>query len=107
MLLSAPTVLVRARIPVGLPRGRAVVARATPEFTPSQEDFRDAIAYATRVAREICEGGDGGENHCAIAWEVVEELGVAAADARPEAFDPIDSFCEDDPAAVECRVYDV
>lgn len=103
-------VLSRAPVPNRAPNrapvpSRAVVARATPEFKPSEEDFREAITYAVRGARELCETGD--EIQCAIAWEVVEELSMAAADARPDAFDPIDSFCEDDPAAAECRVYDV
>jgi hypothetical protein len=91
------------------PRPAAARARASPrhhEFTPSREEFQAAIEYARQAAEEVCEASEKAVE-CALMWEVVEELSAAAADARPEALDPIDVFCDDDPSAVECRSYDV
>jgi hypothetical protein len=43
----------------------------------------------------------------AAAWDTVEELSAAASHAKasgPE--DPLEKFCEEDPSADECRVYE-
>ena len=42
------------------------------------------------------------------AWDEVEELSAAASHARDRKkdSDPLDEFCEDNPAADECRTYE-
>lgn len=44
----------------------------------------------------------------AAAWDTVEELSAAASHAKDNAQkeDPLEKFCEDDPSADECRVYE-
>jgi len=44
----------------------------------------------------------------ASAWDTVEELSAAASHAKDNAQkeDPLEKFCEDDPSADECRVYE-
>ena len=43
----------------------------------------------------------------AAAWDTVEELSAAASHAKAEGKeDPLEKFCEEDPSADECRVYE-
>ncbi|NJL81834.1 MAG: hypothetical protein HC890_00440 [Chloroflexaceae bacterium] len=59
-------------------------------------------------AREVCslEGANSGE--CAAAWDVVEELQAEAAHQRaayPEK-NSLERYCDENPDADECRLYD-
>lgn len=43
----------------------------------------------------------------AAAWDTVEELSAAASHAKDATKeDPLEKFCEEDPSADECRVYE-
>lgn len=44
----------------------------------------------------------------AAAWDTVEELSAAASHAKDNKVveDPLEKFCEEDPSADECRVYE-
>ncbi|WPT12071.1 Calvin cycle protein CP12 [Picochlorum sp. SENEW3] len=77
---------------------RAVLVRSAPK--------KEQIDQAVKDAEEACDGGDAGE--CASAWDTVEELSAAASHAKDNAQkeDPLEKFCEDDPSADECRVYE-
>merc|ERR1712051_894425 len=91
-----PRVALQARVPSKAHARRAMVASA-----PKPEQ----IDAAVKEAEEACSGGDQGE--CAAAWDTVEELSAAASHAKasgPE--DPLEKFCEEDPSADECRVYE-
>ena len=87
---------VRARAPVAARPMRAarMIVRADPT---SVED-------AIKEAQEVCEGDSAGE--CAAAWDVVEEVSAAAADKKVAKKDPLDEFCDGNPDADECRVYE-
>ncbi len=77
-------------------------------FTPTREELETAIVDAIALARDVC--GSGSVAECAVAWDVVEELSAAAADARStfqDFRDPMDGYCADDESAAECRMYDV
>eukprot|EP00208_Stichococcus_sp_RCC1054_P001789 CAMPEP_0206135530 /NCGR_PEP_ID=MMETSP1473-20131121/805_1 /ASSEMBLY_ACC=CAM_ASM_001109 /TAXON_ID=1461547 /ORGANISM="Stichococcus sp, Strain RCC1054" /LENGTH=116 /DNA_ID=CAMNT_0053527445 /DNA_START=65 /DNA_END=415 /DNA_ORIENTATION=+ len=76
------------------------VARATPTTDKS------AVETAIDNARETCEGGSAGE--CANAWDDVEEISADLAHKRDnkKKSDPLDEYCEDNPDADECRVYE-
>jgi hypothetical protein len=74
-----------------------IVTRGAPE--------KGQIDQAVKEAEEACSGGDQGE--CAAAWDTVEELSAAASHAKDAAKeDPLEKFCEEDPSADECRVYE-
>ncbi|WIA11919.1 hypothetical protein OEZ86_002904 [Tetradesmus obliquus] len=78
---------------------RRVVVRSTPE--PA------AVETAIKEAEDKCASGTSGE--CAAAWDNVEEISAAishkkVADAANS--DPLEQFCDDNPDADECRVYD-
>ena len=70
---------------------------------PTREELRSAVVDAINLANQICEKGTAAE--CAVAWDIVEELSAAAADAKPS--DEFEEFCEDNPDAEECRMFDV
>jgi hypothetical protein len=59
-------------------------------------------------ARTVCstEGATSGE--CAAAWDVVEELQAEAAHQRQDhpQKSSFEKYCDDNPDALECRVYD-
>jgi poly(3-hydroxybutyrate) depolymerase len=59
-------------------------------------------------AREVCEVSGENSAECAAAWDAVEELQAEASHQR-ENDEPKTSFqqyCDDNPEAAECRVYD-
>ena len=80
---------------------------------PTQKDV-DAIEVkveeAIKEAETICAEKPGAP--CAVAWDNVEELSAASAHkkvalkADPVSNDPLEAFCEDNPDADECRVYE-
>ena len=78
-------------------RRSLILVRAEPE-SPVEEAIKEAV--------EVCDTEDA--NKCAEAWDEVEELSAAAADARQKAkeADPLEKYCEDSPDADECRVYE-
>ncbi|KAK9812842.1 hypothetical protein WJX72_004614 [[Myrmecia] bisecta] len=77
-----------------------VIRRADPKGDKS------AVETAIESAKETCEQGTTGE--CAAAWDEVEELSASAADKKAAAAssDPLEQYCDDNPEADECRVYE-
>jgi hypothetical protein len=74
------------------------------------DDINQEVKKAIQTAEETCNGGDAA--HCAAAWDNVEELSAAASHKKAAyqddkvASDPLEAFCDDNPDADECRVYD-
>lgn len=71
-------------------------------------DIHTKIEQEREEARTVCstEGATSGE--CAAAWDAVEELQAEAAHQK-EKQQPktsFDQYCDDNPEAAECRVYD-
>lgn len=60
----------------------------------------DKVATKIEDAQEVC-AGDNQSEECAAAWDEVE----AAAKEQAKTEDPIDKYCNDNPEADECRVY--
>mmetsp|Transcript_16951 Transcript_16951/g.30278 ORF Transcript_16951/g.30278 Transcript_16951/m.30278 type:complete len:112 (-) Transcript_16951:143-478(-) len=99
-----PTVAVRtvstARVPRRAPLriNTRLIARADPKLS-------DQVAQAIEDAQEACEGDDTG--NCATAWDEVEELSAAASHKKDASrMDPLDEYCDDNPDADECRIYE-
>ena len=71
-------------------------------------DIQDKITEEIKAAREACDisGSDSGE--CAAAWDAVEELQAAASHKRvtKPAKSSFETYCEDNPEADECRIYE-
>lgn len=113
MQLSLSRSAVVAR-PVVVPtqRPRMMLVRSSGPH-PSLKDVADInkeVEKAIQTAEDTCKGGDAA--HCAAAWDNVEELSAAAAHKKVAyqddkvASDPLEAFCDDNPDADECRVYE-
>ena len=89
---------VRSARPSVRPMSRFVL-RAEPEKATTVET-------AIKEAEEACEGGSTGE--CAAAWDAVEEISAAVSHkkAAEGPVDPLEKYCDDNPDADECRVYE-
>ena len=71
-------------------------------------DLKEQIKQETEQAREVCstEGATSGD--CAAAWDAVEELQAEASHQRqnnPEK-SSLEQYCDTNPDAPECRVYE-
>ena len=59
-------------------------------------------------AREVCSTEGAASGDCAAAWDAVEELQAEAShqkETKP-AKSSLDTYCDDNPDALECRVYE-
>lgn len=74
--------------------------------TPSS--LADKIETARTEARDICDRLGSDSPDCAAAWDVVEELQATASDQQqaPPKKTAFESYCDDNPDAVECRIYE-
>ena len=74
------------------------------------ETLQVRIAEEMRKAEEATKTYGRDSKEAALAWDVVEELEAEASHIKSadkaEAKTPLDKFCEDQPEADECRVYD-
>ena len=71
-------------------------------------DIQSKIDQERAEARTVCEVKGDGSAECAAAWDVVEELQAEASHQRQKEAPktPLQQYCDDNPEAVECRVYD-
>ncbi|MCG9885362.1 MAG: CBS domain-containing protein [Cyanobacteria bacterium] len=76
---------------------------------PKSIMLADRIEQAIAEARQICADKGPGSKECASAWDSVEELQAEAAhqQAKPLIKTAFEEYCEENPAALEARVYDV
>ncbi len=77
--------------------------------TANTSSIEDRIEEAREQAHAICneKGADSAE--CAAAWDVVEELQAEFSHERAKAQDAPNSlqvYCDDNPDAPECRIYE-
>lgn len=71
-------------------------------------NIQDQIEQERAEARNVCEIKGDGSPECAAAWDAVEELQAEASHQRQKEA-PKTSFqqyCDANPDADECRVYD-
>ncbi|MCU0550033.1 MAG: Calvin cycle protein CP12 [Leptolyngbya sp. Prado105] len=58
-------------------------------------------------ARKECDINGANSAECAAAWDAVEELQAEAAHQRQsKPKNNFEKYCDDNPDALECRVYD-
>jgi CP12 domain len=63
----------------------------------------NAISHAKRVCQETPRRPE-----CAIAWDLVEDYDHALRRLKDAALvETLESYCEESPSDLECRVYDV
>ena len=79
--------------------------------TPTLEQpvaMKQRMQNALSQAREACAEQGSTSQACAVAWDIVEELQAEyahqKAQEQPTGFE---DYCDSNPNAEECRVYDV
>lgn len=70
-------------------------------------DIRQKIDEELQQARAVCDVKGGASPECAAAWDAVEELQAEAAHQRQtKPKNSLEQYCDDNPEAAECRIYD-
>jgi CP12 domain len=70
-------------------------------------DIQEKIQEEVEQARAVCDISGGTSAECAAAWDAVEELQAEASHQRQsKPKNSLEKYCDDNPDAVECRVYD-
>ncbi|MFM7885495.1 MAG: Calvin cycle protein CP12 [Pseudanabaena sp.] len=70
-------------------------------------NIKEKILEEVQQARETCDVSGAGSKECAAAWDVVEELQAEALDQnqdKPKT--SLQIYCDDNPDAAECRLYE-
>ncbi|MEB3310746.1 MAG: Calvin cycle protein CP12 [Snowella sp.] len=71
-------------------------------------NIQEKIEQELAQARELCNVEGATSAECAAAWDAVEELQAEAAHQRqnhPEQTS-FEKYCDENPDAAECRIYD-
>jgi uncharacterized protein YgiB involved in biofilm formation len=70
--------------------------------------IQEQIEKERDAARNACKDNGEGSVECAIAWDTVEELQAEAAHQKQKDApkNSLQQYCDDNPDALECRVYD-
>ena len=70
-------------------------------------NIQEQIEQARAEARAACEANGDTSNDCAVAWDNVEELQAEAAHKmNKKQKTSFEQYCDDNPDADECRIYD-
>jgi CBS domain-containing protein len=75
---------------------------------PQEVLMENQIQKAIKEARSICEAKGASSKECATAWDIVEELQAEAAhqQAKKPPKSAFEEYCEENPEAIEARIYD-
>jgi CP12 domain len=71
-------------------------------------DITEKIEQELEEARAVCDVSGATSAECAAAWDAVEELQAAASHQKVEEEEKtsLEYYCDDNPDAAECRLYD-
>ena len=70
-------------------------------------NIKEQILVEVKQARDTCETSGTGSQECAVAWETVEELqSELAHQQQDKPKNSLERYCDDNPEADECRLYD-
>jgi GTP cyclohydrolase III len=71
-------------------------------------NIQEKIQEELQIARDACEVSGTNSVECAVAWETVEELQSEASHKRQDhnKKNSLERFCDDNPEAAECRIYE-
>jgi len=70
-------------------------------------NIQDQIEQEKELARRACETSGDDSAECAAAWDAVEELQAEASHKRQvKPKNSLEMYCDENPDAAECRVYD-
>lgn len=70
-------------------------------------DIKQRIEEELQEARAVCDTSGSNSPECAAAWDAVEELQAEASHQRQvKPKNSLEQYCDDNPEAAECRIYD-
>lgn len=70
-------------------------------------NIQNQIEQELESARTVCDTSGSTSKECAAAWDAVEELQAEASHQKQKKTKTsLEAYCEDNPEAAECRVYD-
>lgn len=70
-------------------------------------NIHDRIQEELEAARAVCDVSGTNSGECAAAWDAVEELQAEASHQREtKTKNSLEQYCDLNPDADECRVYD-
>jgi hypothetical protein len=70
-------------------------------------DIQQKIEQEREQARAVCDTKGATSGDCAAAWDAVEELQAEASHQRQiKPKNSLEQYCDDNPDAAECRVYE-
>jgi len=70
-------------------------------------DIQEKITQELEQARTVCDVSGSNSPECAAAWDAVEELQAEASHQREQKpKNSLEQYCDDNPEAVECRIYE-
>ena len=70
-------------------------------------DIKEKIEQELQEARVVCDVTGSTSPECAAAWDAVEELQAEAShqkQTKPK--NSLERYCDDNPEAAECRLYE-
>jgi len=70
-------------------------------------DIQEKIQQELAEARSVCDVSGSDSPECAAAWDAVEELQAEAShkkQVKPKT--SFEQYCDENPEAAECRLYD-
>ena len=75
---------------------------------PKSVSLQQEIEKSIAEARRICTEKGPTSSECAVAWDIVEELEAEAAHQQVKKVTKtsFEEYCEDNPSALEARMYD-
>ncbi|WP_016953179.1 Calvin cycle protein CP12 [Anabaena sp. PCC 7108] len=70
-------------------------------------DIQEKIQEEVEQARVVCDITGSGSPECAAAWDAVEELQAEASHQRQQKpKNSLEKYCDANPEADECRLYE-
>ncbi|MFM7600019.1 MAG: Calvin cycle protein CP12 [Pseudanabaena sp.] len=70
-------------------------------------NIKEKILEEVQQARETCEASGTGSKECAAAWDAVEELQAESSHQKQsKGKNSLEVYCDDNPEAAECRLYE-
>ncbi|WP_017651373.1 Calvin cycle protein CP12 [Fortiea contorta] len=70
-------------------------------------DIQEKIQDEVEQARTVCDTSGSSSAECAAAWDAVEELQAEASHQRQsKQKNSLEKYCDDNPEADECRLYE-
>lgn len=77
------------------------------EIEQTMSNIEQQIEQEREQARAVCDIAGGTSGECAAAWDAVEELQAEASHKRQvKPKNSLEQYCDDNPDAAECRLYE-